>query len=112
MLAPQPGGVLAALDAAPEADVLLVAHTGLDHLSPSRDIWRCAADGQADHHALVAGPAREIPAGREDQIEWLFDWWEHVDDWIEEHRPRGAPAEEARQEIFFSGMRRPAELPS
>src|SRR5689334_3985057 len=32
VLPPRPGGVLAALDAAPEADVVLVAHTGVDHL--------------------------------------------------------------------------------
>ena len=31
VLAPRPGGLLAALDAAPDADVVLVAHTGLDH---------------------------------------------------------------------------------
>jgi hypothetical protein len=28
VLAPRPGGFLAALDAAPDADVVLVAHTG------------------------------------------------------------------------------------
>ena len=48
VLAPRPGGLLAALDAAPEADVLLVAHTGLDHLvTVARRLAR-AADGQAD----------------------------------------------------------------
>ena len=40
VLAPRPGGVLAALDAAPEADVLMVAHTGLDHLITVSDLWR------------------------------------------------------------------------
>ena len=39
VLAPRPGGVLAALDAAPEADVLLVAHTGLDHVVSIADVW-------------------------------------------------------------------------
>ena len=32
--------LLAALDAAPEADVVLVAHTGLDHMLTVGDIWR------------------------------------------------------------------------
>ena len=40
VLAPRPGGFLAALDAAPDADVVLVAHTGLDHLLTVGDIWR------------------------------------------------------------------------
>ena len=40
VLAPRPGGFIAALDAAPEADVVLVAHTGLDHVLTVGDIWR------------------------------------------------------------------------
>ena len=40
VLAPRPGGVLAALEAAPDADVLMVAHTGLDHLVTVSDVWR------------------------------------------------------------------------
>ena len=40
VLAPRPGGFIAALDAAPEADVVLVAHTGLDHVVTVGDIWR------------------------------------------------------------------------
>ena len=41
VLAPKPGGVLAALEAAPaEADILMVAHTGLDHLLTLADLWR------------------------------------------------------------------------
>ena len=31
-------------------------------------------------------PREEIPDGREARIEWLFDWWEHIDDWIEANR--------------------------
>ena len=59
VLAPRPGGFLAALDAAPDADVVLVAHTGLDHLRDrGRPVAR-AADGQAARDALVAG----TPAG-------------------------------------------------
>ena len=40
VLAPRPGGVLAALAAAPDADVVLVAHTGLDHMLTVGDVWR------------------------------------------------------------------------
>ncbi len=40
VLAPRPGGLLAALDAAPDADVVLVAHTGLDHMLTVGDVWR------------------------------------------------------------------------
>ena len=28
----------------------------------------------------------EIPAEREERIDWLFHWWERIDDWIEDNR--------------------------
>jgi hypothetical protein len=40
VLAPRPGGLLAALDTAPDADVGWVAHTGLERLVTVADVWR------------------------------------------------------------------------
>jgi hypothetical protein len=86
VLAPRPGGVLAALDAAPEADVLMVAHTGLDHLVTVSDLWReLPMDKQITMRWWQVSRA-DIPESREARIEWLFGWWERVDDWIEENR--------------------------
>ena len=28
-------------------------------------------------------PREEIPAGREERIDWLFDWWRQVDEWVQ-----------------------------
>ena len=87
VLAPRPGGFLAALDAAPEADVVLVAHTGLDHLMTVRDLWR---ELPMDKRLIMRWwrvPRDEIPAGREARVDWLFDRWEEIDRWVEEHRP-------------------------
>ncbi|WP_028637897.1 1-acyl-sn-glycerol-3-phosphate acyltransferase [Nocardioides sp. URHA0032] len=87
VLPPRPGGLLAALDAAPEADVVLVAHTGLDHLVTVGDIWR---ELPMDKRVVMRWwqvPRAEIPAGRDARIEWLFGWWERIDDWIAENRP-------------------------
>jgi hypothetical protein len=36
-------------------------------------------------------PPEEVPAGREERIEWLFDWWARIDGWIEKHRPVDVP---------------------
>jgi len=33
-------------------------------------------------------PAADIPRDPEAQISWLYDWWEHIDTWIDEHRHR------------------------
>jgi 1-acyl-sn-glycerol-3-phosphate acyltransferase len=87
VLPPRPGGLLAALDAAPDADVVLVAHTGLDHLVTVGDIWR---ELPMDKRVVMRWwqvPRAEIPAGRDARIEWLFAWWERIDDWIAENRP-------------------------
>jgi 1-acyl-sn-glycerol-3-phosphate acyltransferase len=91
VLAPRPGGVLAALDAAPEADVLLVAHTGLDHVVSLADIWHSLP---MDKRLLMGWwrvPREEIPTDREERIEWLFEWWRRIDLWVAEHRPVDLP---------------------
>ncbi|GAA1539243.1 1-acyl-sn-glycerol-3-phosphate acyltransferase [Nocardioides humi] len=88
VLAPQPGGVLAALDAAPSADVLLVAHTGLDHLDSVGSIWR---ELPMDKRLLMGWwrvPRAEIPLDRTARIEWLFDRWGRIDAWIAENQPQ------------------------
>jgi 1-acyl-sn-glycerol-3-phosphate acyltransferase len=96
VLAPRPGGFLAALDAAPEADVVLVAHTGLDHLLTVTDIWR---ELPMDKQLIMRWwrvPRSEIPADREAQIDWLFSWWEQIDRWVDEHRPVDLPPRRRR----------------
>jgi 1-acyl-sn-glycerol-3-phosphate acyltransferase len=87
VLAPRPGGFLAALDAAPDADVVLVAHTGLDHLRTVADVWR---ELPMDKQLIMRWwqvPRAEIPEGREARIDWLYAWWERIDTWVEQNRP-------------------------
>ena len=91
VVAPRPGGFLAALDAAPDADVVLVAHTGLDHMMTVADVWR---ELPMDKRLVMRWwrIAREqIPDGRDERIDWLFDQWRQIDEWIEEHRPVDLP---------------------
>jgi 1-acyl-sn-glycerol-3-phosphate acyltransferase len=86
VLAPRPGGFIAALDGAPDADVVLVAHTGLDHLLTIGDLWRELPMDKRIVMRWWQVPREEIPAGREERIEWLFGWWERIDAWIEDQR--------------------------
>jgi 1-acyl-sn-glycerol-3-phosphate acyltransferase len=91
VLAPRPGGFLAALDGAPEADVVMVAHTGLDHLVTVTDIWR---ELPMDKQIIMRWwriPRSEIPDDREARIDWLFSRWEEIDRWVDEHRPVDLP---------------------
>jgi len=82
VIAPRPAGLLAALGAAPEADVVWVAHTGVDDLVSVADVWRALPMDRAIEMRWWQVPAGEVPREREAQIEWLFSWWERIDDWI------------------------------
>ena len=85
LLPPKPGGVVAALEAAPHADVVFVAHTGLEHLSSVADLWRGLP---MDSDVLMRWdfvPAGEVPEGREERARWLFDRWAEMDRWIAEN---------------------------
>lgn len=92
VLAPRPGGFLAALDAAPEADVVLVAHTGLDHLLTVGDVWKALPMDKQIIMRWWQVARADIPTGREERIEWLFAWWEEIDAWIEQNRPKDLPS--------------------
>jgi hypothetical protein len=103
VLAPRPGGLLAALDAAPDADVVLVAHTGLDHMLTVADVWR---EIPMDKQIIMRWwrvPREEIPEGRDARIDWLFSWWEQIDAWVDEHRPVDLPPQGRRTRRSRSG---------
>jgi 1-acyl-sn-glycerol-3-phosphate acyltransferase len=93
LLPPKEGGVLAALRACPEADVIFVAHSGLDKLVSVRDVWRDLPIDQTVVARWWRVPAGQVPreAGHEAQVKWLYDWWQQIDAWITEHRPADAP---------------------
>ena len=94
LLAPRSGGALAAIAACPEADVIFVAHAGLDRLVSVGDIWRSLPMDQVVRAKWWRVPFGEVPrsAGHEAQVQWLYDWWERIDTWISQNRPGDAEA--------------------
>jgi hypothetical protein len=47
-----------------------------------------------DKHLLMGWwriPREDIPDGRDARIEWLYECWARVDDWVDEHRPVDLP---------------------
>ena len=87
LLPPRSGGVFAAIDSAGDADVIFVAHTGLDDLVTVGDIWRALPMEQVIRARWWRVPAAEVPRERDEVVRWLYDWWERIDGWIAEHRP-------------------------
>jgi 1-acyl-sn-glycerol-3-phosphate acyltransferase len=86
LLPPRSGGAFAAIGACPSADVIFVAHTGLDKLVSVRDVWQSLRTDVTVHARWWRVPAAEVPRGadHETQVAWLFDWWERLDGWITE----------------------------
>jgi 1-acyl-sn-glycerol-3-phosphate acyltransferase len=96
LLPPRPGGALAAVAACPDADVIFVAHAGLDNIITVGDVWGKFPIDQVIRAKWWRVPADEVPRDLdyEGQVRWLYDWWERIDTWISENRPGGAGAPE------------------
>jgi len=86
VMAPKPGGVLAALTNAHGADVVFVAHTGIEHMVTVLDVWRELPMDTSIEMRWWLVPAADVPKDRAARIDWLFDWWKEIDDWIAERR--------------------------
>jgi 1-acyl-sn-glycerol-3-phosphate acyltransferase len=80
--APRPGGALAALEAAPDADIVFVGHHGVP--VGVRELWRLLPHPQMIDLRLWLVPAGEVPSGRDARIDWLFDSWRTLDAWVAE----------------------------
>jgi 1-acyl-sn-glycerol-3-phosphate acyltransferase len=82
VLPPRPSGTLGAIDAAPQADLVIVAHTGLDHIDSAAAIWEGIPLDRPLQVTWWRIPARDVPSGRNARTEWLNAQWARVDDWI------------------------------
>jgi 1-acyl-sn-glycerol-3-phosphate acyltransferase len=97
LLPPRTGGAFAAVAACPSADVIFVAHTGLDRLVSARDVWRSLSADIVVRARWWRVPAGEVPRTGPAQIGWLYDWWERLSAWIVSQDADAAakPAEES-----------------
>ena len=74
--------------AAPTADVVLVAHEGLEDLSSVGDLWRGLPMDDVVEARWWLVPSAELPRSLDidAQVDWLFAWWARLDGWIAERR--------------------------
>lgn len=82
VLPPKTAGAFAALDGAPEADLVFLAHRGLEGFSTVRDIWSGALLGKTIRLHLWRIPRGEIPADREGRGRFLYEQWQRVDAFV------------------------------
>ena len=82
--APRPGGSLAAIQGAPHADVVVMAHSGFP--TGLRELWECLPRKQVVDIRMWHEPAADLPEAHDERIDWLFDRWRRLDEWVEERR--------------------------
>ena len=103
VMPPHAGGMLSAMAAAPQAEVIMLAHTGLERLATVGDVWReLPVDKKIVLKSWTADPA-EVPAELRAREDWLYGWWEKIDGWIDENQPP------ATNSIKASGKPKPQE---
>ena len=83
VLPPRLGGVLALLEEAPGVDVAFCVHTGFERLRTLNDLWNGELVGRTIEVEFWRVPAAQIPSERAARVDWLFDQWSRVDDWLE-----------------------------
>ena len=88
VLPPRPGGTLALLDAT-SADVVVLAHRGLEGFATVKDIWSGDLVGSRIDVRLWRVPRSDIPEGRSQRVEWLYRIWADIDVWVSEKRHVG-----------------------
>lgn len=86
VLPPRVAGTLAILEASP-ADVVVLAHVGLEGLATVREMWAGGLVGATIQVAMWRIPRSTVPTNRNDQVVWLFELWRAVDEWVVEHTP-------------------------
>jgi 1-acyl-sn-glycerol-3-phosphate acyltransferase len=89
-------GMLALLEAAPEADLLFLAHHGLEGTSRASTVLRGGLIGRRIRVHTWRVPVAALPEDRVGRLAWLDAEWARIDAWIDasEQEPQ-APARDA-----------------
>ncbi len=86
VLPPRHRGPSAAITNAPEADVVFVAHSVLEEIGSFKELWRRIPLSDPIEARYWRIPPSEVPQTEAELIEWLYAWWERIDDWIDDHK--------------------------
>jgi 1-acyl-sn-glycerol-3-phosphate acyltransferase len=92
LLPPRLGGTLALLQANPGRDLLFCAHTGFEGSSRFRDLLNGAWIGARIRIAFWRVPWAAIPKRRDEQVEFLFEQWDQMQQEVRRLMSAGAAA--------------------
>lgn len=88
LLPPRPAGTLAMLEAAPNADVIMLGHVGVEPFDGLGHIVENLGDPRRRLRIKAwRYPRSTIPTDPDEQTNWLFERWIEMDEWIDSHHP-------------------------
>ncbi len=82
VMPPRPSGALAALRGSPNADVVFAAHSGLGLAAFPRELWRAPPIGRTLKTRMWLWPAADRPTDPDEQVEWIYECWRQIDEWV------------------------------
>jgi len=82
VLPPRLGGPLLLLQRNETADAVFCAHFGFDGVVDLRDFLRGSLVDRSVNVRFWRVPFSSIPKSREERIDWLFENWARVDEWV------------------------------
>jgi len=88
VLPPKPGGVAEMLAGAPDADLLMVEHSGLESVPSLRDLLRRAPIRHPVRVRVRHFPRQSVPDDLEEVTRWLDERFVEMDRWVSEGRRR------------------------
>ena len=88
LLAPRAAGTLALLRAAPDADVVVLAHHGFEPLASIGALWRNAPLAHAVRLRAVRHARAQLPGDEQGLAGWLDEQWVAMDDWLDRQGAR------------------------
>ncbi len=89
-LPPLREGVVKLLETTPDADVVIIAHRGIDGAAAMSDLIKGRLTGNHFEIAIWRIPATQVPRDEEAIREFLFEQWQRIDNFI-----AAAPAEDS-----------------
>jgi 1-acyl-sn-glycerol-3-phosphate acyltransferase len=82
VLPPRLGGTMALLEVGSEADAVFCVHSGFEGVRTFHDLLGGRLIGRTIEVEYWRVPAAHIPKDQDARIDWLYDQWNRVDEWV------------------------------
>lgn len=82
VMPPRLGGPIALLEGSRPLDVVFCGHVGFDGFVSPKDAWSGKLVGQEIKVKFWRYEGQEVPTETHELIDWLYEKWQLVDDWI------------------------------